>query len=611
MNTGTGSRYSNRFPLRLAFVVAGIFTCLPRAHAAPVEIAAHRGGYKVFPENTCVAFRSCAGLADRIELDVRVSADGELVVMHDATVNRTATGFGEITNVADLTLEQLKQLDVGSKFSPLYADERIPTLAEAIRSLPPGMPAMVHCKTGTAAAIVSVLRAENAISNLCVASGDLNFLYSVYRLEPSVELAYEGLGALSPRNIVVAQQMHATSFLWYPGSVTTDLVNLVHAAGMRIDVSLTTPDFQKYIDMGVDRILADDPRMGKLLASSAPSSNVQLSRNLVAYWKFDDGLVDPAATNVDDVEDHSPIRFAPSNAAPTWIAGGDARFGGSLLLDGTDDCALVPTNAYLNIGTNAVSISLWVKLAARPADLPANGFACIYDSVLDGYSIYMDRTSNELRFKTTDASLQAARPGILSTNLQTGVWHHVVGVYDGSATPHAGQAMIYLDGRLQDVHTGSDASVGFGLTNAVRRGQAAVIGQNGPKDGSFFGGAVDDVAIWSRAISPAEIRQIYSSGTNGIPLEKSVMTLWIANVYPDPETGDMVLDVQIDHGSLTNQLLSLRSTPIANGPYVEQTVLEGRRGQRVNYHVPRDGSYQSPARRSDAPAPCFFQVACP
>ncbi|HPT17038.1 MAG TPA: glycerophosphodiester phosphodiesterase family protein [Kiritimatiellia bacterium] len=612
MNTGSGSRYSIcSFALLTLLASGGVFhlTC---AQAAAVEVAAHRGGYKVFPENTCAAFRSCAGRADRIEFDVRVSADGELVIMHDATVNRTATGFGEITNVADLTLAQLKELDVGIKFSAQYAGERIPTLVEALRALPPGVPAMVHCKTGPAAAIVDVLRAENAISNLCIASGDLNFLSSVYRLEPSVELAYEGAGTLAPRNIVVAQMMHATSFLWYPGSVTPDLVDLVHAAGMRIEVSIATPDFQKYMDMGVDRILADDPRIGKLLAGNEPSSNVQLSRNLFAYWKFDDGLVDPATTNVDDVEDHSPIRLAPSNAAPAWISGADARFGGALLLDGTDDCALVPTNAYLDVGANAVSISLWVKLAARPSDLPANGFACIYDSVLDGYSIYLDRASNELRFKTTDASLQSARPGILSTNLQTGVWHHVVGVYDGSAMPQAGQAMIYLDGRLQDVHTGSDSSVGCGLTNAVRRGQAAAIGQNGPKDGSFFGGAVDDVAIWSRAISPAEIRQIHSAGTNGMPLEKSVMTLWIANVYPDPETGDMVMDVQIDHGSLTNQLLSLRGAPVAGDPYVEQAVLEGHRGHRANFHVSHlNDPGQAPARNSETPAPCFFQIVCP
>ena len=118
------------FRLGLAVSAAVLFAGSACGQTARFEIAAHRGGYKLFPENTCAAFRACEGLADRIEFDVRTSADGDLVVIHDDTVNRTTTGFGAVTNVADLTLAQLKALDAGSAFSSRFAGERIPTLAE-------------------------------------------------------------------------------------------------------------------------------------------------------------------------------------------------------------------------------------------------------------------------------------------------------------------------------------------------------------------------------------------------------------------------------------------------------------------------------------------------
>ncbi|MBO1330644.1 glycerophosphodiester phosphodiesterase family protein [Streptomyces sp. VRA16 Mangrove soil] len=87
----------------------------------------HRGARTEEPENTLRSFRRAAELgADGIELDIRVSADGHLVVIHDATVDRTTDGEGE---VASLTLAQLRSLDAGS-------GERIPTLDEALAAFP-------------------------------------------------------------------------------------------------------------------------------------------------------------------------------------------------------------------------------------------------------------------------------------------------------------------------------------------------------------------------------------------------------------------------------------------------------------------------------------------
>ena len=611
MNTGSGSRYSSR-RLRLAFVAAGVLTCLSPARAAPVEIVAHRGGYLVAPENTCAAFRACSGLVDRIEFDVYASADGELVVIHDASVNRTATGYGPVTNVADLTLEELKQLDVGVKFSPAFAGERIPTFAEALRAMPPGVSAMVHQKSGTASNFIAVLRAENSATNAIVASGDYGFLLAMRGLEPDRQLCYAGGGTLTTNSMASLRRNRIFSVSWDKNAISTDLVESVHAYGLNLYAwSISTPDIETYLDMGVDGLLVDNPPRARNWQPSPPSSNEQLAQGLVAYWKLDDGLLDPAATNAEDVEGYSSGRLSGFGPNPTWISGDAARAGGALRLDGIDDRVSIPTNEVLDLGTTAVTLSLWVKLPALPSAITRD-YAGIYDSANDAYVVYLDRASRELRFKVTTASLKIARPGIPEAKLQTGVWHHVVGVYDGAAGTTVGQAMIFLDGRLVDIHAGDDAAVGYGLTNVVCCGQAAAIGRNGTNPNSYFSGDVDDVAIWRRALSPTEIRQIYSAGTNGIPLERKVMTVWITGVSTDPETSDMVMDVRVDHASLSNQTLNLRGAATATEPYFQQTAFQSRQGHKAQFHLPRPGGpfqpFSGPDRES---APQFFHISCP
>jgi glycerophosphoryl diester phosphodiesterase len=87
----------------------------------------------IAPQNTLAAFEKALEVgADGIEFDVRLSADGVPVVIHDATVDATTEGTGR---VADMTLAQLKGLDAGSSFDPAFAGERIPTLAEVLGAL--------------------------------------------------------------------------------------------------------------------------------------------------------------------------------------------------------------------------------------------------------------------------------------------------------------------------------------------------------------------------------------------------------------------------------------------------------------------------------------------
>ncbi len=96
-------------------------------------VFAHRGAAAQAPENTLASFELAATLgADAIELDAKLTADGEIVVFHDPLLERTTNGTGRL---AHKTLAQLRALDAGSSFSSAYRGEKIPLLEEVFESV--------------------------------------------------------------------------------------------------------------------------------------------------------------------------------------------------------------------------------------------------------------------------------------------------------------------------------------------------------------------------------------------------------------------------------------------------------------------------------------------
>lgn len=116
---------------------------------APAQIIAHRGASADAPENTLEAFQ--LGLdqgADAIECDVRLSLDGELVAIHDPTVERVADAKGI---VAEMSMAELNVLDVGRWKSPDWRDVRIPALADALAIIPADRRIFIEIKAGLTA----------------------------------------------------------------------------------------------------------------------------------------------------------------------------------------------------------------------------------------------------------------------------------------------------------------------------------------------------------------------------------------------------------------------------------------------------------------------------
>ncbi len=126
----------------------------PPASPGPLltGVVAHRGASYDAPENTLAALdRAWALGAESCEIDVRVTADGAVVVIHDATTARTG---GVDRPVSGQTLAELQALDVGGWKGPGFAGQRVPTLAQALATVPRGRMLFVEIKTGAGDAAV-------------------------------------------------------------------------------------------------------------------------------------------------------------------------------------------------------------------------------------------------------------------------------------------------------------------------------------------------------------------------------------------------------------------------------------------------------------------------
>jgi glycerophosphoryl diester phosphodiesterase len=150
-------------------------------------ILAHRGASRRAPENTMAAFRLAAQLgADGLELDVQLTSDGEVVVMHDSTLNRTSNGHGR---VLDWPLAGLRVLDAGGWYAPEFAGEPIPTLAEVLHELGPRLVLNVELKTtlfggGLEAEVVRLVEDAGLGERVILSSFDPLALWRVRRLNP-------------------------------------------------------------------------------------------------------------------------------------------------------------------------------------------------------------------------------------------------------------------------------------------------------------------------------------------------------------------------------------------------------------------------------------------
>jgi len=127
-------------PVLFCLFIAGMSGC-----SKSVEIIAHRGASYIAPENTMASVKLGWGKGADVEVDVYLTKDNRIVVIHDKTTKRT--GVTDV-NVAGSTSGELRKLDVGSFKSEEYAGEQIPFLADVVKTIPPGRKLYVEIKCG-------------------------------------------------------------------------------------------------------------------------------------------------------------------------------------------------------------------------------------------------------------------------------------------------------------------------------------------------------------------------------------------------------------------------------------------------------------------------------
>jgi glycerophosphoryl diester phosphodiesterase len=229
---------------------------------------AHRGDPTHAPESTLPSFRRAVELgAPMVELDVHLTADGHLVVMHDATVDRCTNGAGAI---ADMTLAQIKALDAGSRFAPEFAGETVPTFAEAAAVLTPPMWLNIHLKTvdvsgalGFEQCFMDAFSAAGLKGRAHIVHDFLESLDRIRALDPEVPCCWLPMCADGMEYI---RRSRAAGFaILQPGRemMSPEFCAAVHEARMTANVfyANTAEDMRLYIGWGIDGILTDDPTL--------------------------------------------------------------------------------------------------------------------------------------------------------------------------------------------------------------------------------------------------------------------------------------------------------------------------------------------------------------
>jgi glycerophosphoryl diester phosphodiesterase len=239
---------------------------------------AHRGASAHAPENTLAAFElALRHDADAFELDAKLSGDGQVIVIHDQTVDRTTDGQGDVRN---MTLAALKELDAGSFFDIAFCGERIPTLAQVFETF--GHKTFINVELTNYASpnddlparVVELVKHHRLEKQVLFSSFNPRALRTAIQLAPEVPI---GLLASPGRNGWWARSWLGRMIVPYEAlhpelsDVNPALVALIHRHGHRVNVyTVNQPeDMKRLFAMGIDGIFTDDPRLARQVLTAS------------------------------------------------------------------------------------------------------------------------------------------------------------------------------------------------------------------------------------------------------------------------------------------------------------------------------------------------------
>ena len=243
-----------------------------------LAVQGHRGACALAPENTLAAFRKAIELgADGMEMDLQLTRDAAVVVIHDDTLERTTDGRGRVT---DLSLAEVRQADAGVKFGPAYRGERVPMLTEVIDLVKAsgndrvrlnleikfgkgreGQPGDVEER------VLAVLRAAAFVDRVTVQSFHHPSPAKLKALEPRMAIGLlVGARQPSPDPVALVREYGAEYYAPEHHLVTPELLRALHQAGIPV-VTWTVNEehlMRRLIEAGLgslrgDAIISDYP----------------------------------------------------------------------------------------------------------------------------------------------------------------------------------------------------------------------------------------------------------------------------------------------------------------------------------------------------------------
>jgi glycerophosphoryl diester phosphodiesterase len=289
-------------PFAATLIGALAFTAGAAPASSPAEallqsprplVIAHRGYSAVAPENTLPAFaRALEAGADLVELDYHHSKDGALVVLHDATLDRTTDATNRWSasgvKVADRPLADLRGLQAGLWFNPPHPDVRLPTLDDALDVIQRGGVTLIERKAGDAAACVKLLRDRGLMNRVVVQASDWDYLRDFRRREPR-----QILGALGPPSVRQGKKVEDLERFLSPAwldeiksfgarivvwnkQVTLTSVQDAHERGLKVWVYTINDEAtaRQLLAFGVDGLITDNPAIIWKALAVAPGTTL-------------------------------------------------------------------------------------------------------------------------------------------------------------------------------------------------------------------------------------------------------------------------------------------------------------------------------------------------
>ena len=236
-----------------------------------LSVQGHRGASGLAPENTLAAFRKAIELgANGMEMDLQMTRDGAVIVIHDDTLDRTTDGHGR---VADLTLSEVKQADAGVKFGSAFRGERVPTLLEVIDLVKASGNDHVRLNLEIKFArglegkpedieerVLAILRETDFIHRVTVQSFHHPSPAKMKRLDPRIVTGLLVGGRQAPSDPAEQVRQYAADY-YAPEyrAVTAELVRTLHLAGIPVVTwTVNQPEEMRHLlDLGIGSFLGD------------------------------------------------------------------------------------------------------------------------------------------------------------------------------------------------------------------------------------------------------------------------------------------------------------------------------------------------------------------